>query len=586
MSHPPLRSLAVHQSIKEKVALLVEQALSAAIDGNELDLGGSAPPRVLLDRPKSKEHGDFATNLAMVLARPARQSPRKIAELLMARLATVDKKELLESIEVAGPGFINLRVKPSAWFKALGEVRKRGESFGRQEIGRGKKVNVEYISANPTGPLHVGHGRGAVTGDVCASLLQWTGFEVTREYYVNDFGNQVDTLARTVHVRYLQFLGEDVPLPEDAYPGEYVIPVARALLERDGDRWKGASEADWRPEVRTFAVARMLELIKEDLAAFNMHFDVYSSERDLHEDGAVSHCLDLLGKKGLLYEAEGGGRLFRSTEFGDDKDRAVVKRDGAFTYLAGDMAYHLNKMERGFQWLVNVWGADHAGYIPRMKAAVEALGGRPDLLEVITVQLVHLTRGGQPVRMGKRTGDFVTLRDVIDEVGRDATRLLFIARRSDAQLEFDLELAKRQSMDNPVYYVQYGHARICAILRRAQEEGHVIPQDVPSPDVLAALGLPEELDLAKRALSFPEVVAGAAQSLEPHRMVFYLQETIAAFHAYYTRYKNTDRVLSEDEQKTTARLFLVGALRQVLKNGLAILGVDAPERMDRPPEDD
>jgi arginyl-tRNA synthetase len=580
---PPARRWIVQVTVKEKVRARIEGALDTLLKAGTLVLEGDRP-EAGIEHPKSAEHGDFATNVAMVLARPARQPPRKIAEALVEALEANEADPLLVSAEVAGPGFINLRVRPAVWFGALDEVVREGADFGRSDVGARRPVNVEYISANPTGPLHVGHGRGAVTGDVCAALLDWAGFDVTREYYVNDFGNQVEILATSVHTRYRQIFGEDVALPEDAYPGEYVIEAAKALRDRDGERWREAPETEWRPAIRAFAIEAMLDLIRADLGAFNIHFDRFVSERALHEAGRVEKTLEVLRKKGLLYEAEEGGTLFRSTDFGDDKDRAVVKKDGGFTYLAGDIAYHLDKMERGYQRLVNVWGADHAGYIPRMKAAVMALGGAADLLDVRTVQIVHLTRGGQPVRMGKRSGEFVTLREVIDEVGRDATRLLFIMRRSDAQLEFDLELAKRQSLDNPVYYVQYGHARIRAILRRARKEGHPLPEGVPAPEALEALGLPEEIDLARRILAFPELVAGAAEALEPHRVVFYLQETIAAFHGYYTRYKQTDRVLSDDARKTSGRLFLMQALGQVLHNGLTLLGVDAPERMERPEE--
>ncbi len=572
--------------VKDRLIPVVEKALLRGVETGELPVEKGDLPPVVLERPRTPEHGDFALNTALVLAKSAGMPPRKVAEVIAAEIRSCEGGRVLESVEVAGPGFINLRVEHAVWFESLNEVPRLGDAFGRSDVGKGAAINVEYISANPTGPLHVGHGRGAVTGDVCATLLEWAGFEVTREYYLNDFGNQVEMLATSVFIRYRQLLGEQVDLPEDAYPGSYIIDVAKELLERDGPGWLGVPEAEWRPAVREFAVERMVDLIKSDLQAFNISFDEFTSERSLHERKRVRHCLDELEKRKLLYEAEGGGVMFRSTAFGDDKDRAVVKTDGAFTYLAGDIAYHLDKMERGYDRLVNVWGADHAGYVPRMKAAVQALGGRPDLLEVVTVQIVRLTRGGQPVRMSKRKGEFVTLRDVIEEVGRDATRLLFIMRRSDAQLEFDLELAKRQSLDNPVYYIQYGHARIQAILRRAEQEGHEAPKGILSAEALAALGLPEEVDLARRLLAFPEMVAGAAEALEPHRMVFYLQETISAFHAYYTKYKNTERVLSDDAAKTSGRLFLVTALKQVLRNGLALLGVEAPDRMDLPDEEE
>lgn len=567
--------------MRQKIQSIVEAALKRAVAQGDLSLEGDLPS-VEVELPRNPEHGDFATGLAMQLARPARKNPRQIAQLLIDHLE--DPEGVVEKVEIAGPGFLNFRLKPAVWFAALDDVFDRADAFGRAP-SRGKKVLVEFVSANPTGPLHVGHGRGAVTGDVISTLLDWAGWDVTREYYVNDAGNQVEVLAGSVHVRYRQLFGEEVSLPEDAYPGDYVIEVAEALKARDGDKWLTAPESEWRPALRQFAIDRMVELIKADLGAFNIRFDRFASERWYHDEGLVKQALEDLRGRGLLYE-EDGGVLFRSSDFGDDKDRAVEKKDGTHTYLASDIAYHREKLERGYDLLVNVWGADHGGYVPRMRAAIEALGRDPDMLHVVLVQMVNLTREGQPVRMGKRSGEFVTLREVIDEVGRDATRFFFIMRRSDAQFDFDLELAKRQSMDNPVYYMQYGHARIASILRKAAEAGHPAPEGRPDEAALTALGLPEEIDLAKRSLNFPEVVQGAAEAQEPHRIVYYLQETIAAFHAYYTKYKNTERVVSDDAVKTTGRLYLVAALKQVLRNGLEVLGVDAPEEMARADADE
>ncbi len=562
--------------MQERVRKLVETALREAVEAGELTVGEAALPKVVIEAPRRPEHGDFATNVAMSLAKVARRKPRDIAEVLVARLRETE----LESVEIAGPGFINLRLAPLAWGQALGKVLEEGEAFGRTSLGEGKKVLVEYVSANPTGPLHVGHGRGAVTGDVVATMLEWAGYEVGREFYVNDAGNQIANLTRSVHARYLQALGVDAEFPEDGYPGDYIVECAKALQARDGEKWKDASKEVWEPEIRVFSVAYMLEWIRRDLEAFGIVFDAFATESSIFERDLVTAALAELREKGLLQDEPDGAVLFRSTEFGDDKDRAVIKRDGGFTYLAADLAYHRDKLQRGNDWLINIWGADHAGYVSRMKASIQALGRDPEALTVVLVQMVNLTRDGEPVKMGKRSGTFVPLREVIDEVGRDAARLFFIMRRSDAQFEFDLELAKKSSNDNPVHYVKYGHARCASLLAKAKERGLPIPEGVPDAAALAALSLPDEISLCRELLSFPKVVGDAAQALEPHRIVYFLQETISTFHSYFTRTKD-DPILSEDPAKLAGRLFLVQSLKRVLKNGLSILGVEAPERMDR-----
>lgn len=568
-------------TVKDKVEDILNQALARAVESGALSADGEVPS-LSVELPRNPEHGDFAC-AAMALARTFKTNPRAIAEAIVAEL-TGD--ETIQSAEIAGPGFINLRLKPTLWFDALAEVHAAGEAWGRTKAGAGKKVNVEFVSANPTGPLHVGHGRGAVTGDVVSTLLDWAGWDVTREYYVNDHGNQVHMLTTSVYARYQQHHGRHVEVPEDGYQGDYIMDVAVALTERDGKKWLDIPEDEWRPAVYRFSVDRLQKAIEEDLAAFNIHFDVWKSERSLYEVDAVSKALAELESRGHLFTADNGATLFRSSDFGDDKDRAVIKEDGNHTYLAGDIAYHWEKLERGFDWLIDVWGADHAGYTTRMRGAIEALGRDPKVLDFLMVQIVSLTRGGEPIRMGKRSGEFVTLREVIDEIGRDATRFFFIMRRSDSQFEFDLDLAKKQSNDNPVFYVQYGHARIASILRRAEEQGVALPDGHPGEAAIAALGLPEEIALARRVLDFPNVVEGAADALEPHRIVFWLQETIAAFHSYYTRYKTAEKVVSDDVDKTAGRLFLVSALRRVLENGLTILGVSAPDRMERPDDAD
>lgn len=552
-----------------------------------------APPAV--DPPKRPDHGDFATNAPLILAKPARKSPREVAQILVDHLH--DPDGTVEKAEVAGPGFINLRLRPDAWFRALAEVLDQGDRFGRSSVGRGEKVLVEYVSANPTGPMHVGHGRGAVVGDTLASLLAAAGYGVTREFYINDAGGQIDTLGRTVHVRYRELFGEAVELPKDAYPGEYVVDIARRLKEKHGERYRRAPEAEWLPVFTDAAIADVLEVIRDDLRAMRITFDTWFSERALHQGGAVDRAIRALLDRDAAYEGvlpppkgqvdpdyEARPQLlFRASAYGDDGDRTLKRSDGRTTYFAADVAYHWNKAERGFERLINVWGADHGGYVKRMQAAVEAATGRKGTLEVLLVQMVNLTRNGVPVKMSKRTGTFVALRDVVDELGPDSTRILFLLRRPDAPLEFDLELAKKQAPDNPVLYVQYGHARIASILRKAHDAGHREPGfDL---EAMRTLTMPEERTLIRRVLAYPDLVERAALAREPHRVIFYLQETCAEFHAYYTQgWCIGERVISDDPKKRAARLFLCLCVRQVIRNALALLGVTAPERMDWPEE--
>jgi arginyl-tRNA synthetase len=593
--------------IRDLVVSLFEKALArGAAAGKWPTLAGS----FTVEPPRDPKHGDFAVNAAMVLAKPARRPPRELAQAIVDEVRAGEGAADVASIEIAGPGFINVRLTQDVWLRALAEVERMGPSFGRTEVGKGRKVIVEYVSANPTGPMHVGHGRNAVTGDGVARLLLWSGHEVTREYYVNDYGAQVQTLARSVHVRYQQLHGRTVELPPKSYPGEYVTDVARQLKQELGDRYLDAPEAEWLDLFRDRAVAHVLELIRGDLAAINIEFDVWSSEKALYQSGAVERFLAHLEQKGLVYRGklpppkskkgapapaakapagEGQGEddevsaeadltLFRSSQFGDEVDRPVKKGDGTPTYFCADIAYHWEKRQRA-DALVDVLGADHGGYVPRLKAALQALGYGADDLYVVLIQMVNLTRGGEAVKMSKRAGTVVSLQEVVDEVGRDATRFIFLTRRADAQLDFDLELAKQQTLDNPVFYVQYGHARIASILRKAAEAG--VPDARFDLDAARALTLPEEQDLVKRILAFPDLLAGAALAYEPHRVAFYLQETIGAFHSYYTGGKRTgERVIGPDERKTAARLYLVKSLKQVLANGLAVLGVSAPERME------
>jgi arginyl-tRNA synthetase len=567
----------------------------------------AAVPAFSVDTPRDPKHGDFAVNAAMVLAKAAGRPPREVAQGIVDAVRAVDAAREVATMEIAGPGFINVRVVGDLWLAALERAVAAGKEWGRTRAGEGKKVIVEYVSANPTGPMHVGHGRNAVVGDGVQSLLRWAGFDVVREYYVNDHGAQVQTLARSVHLRYQELHGRSITMPPKSYPGEYVKEIAAELRAEYGDRFLDAPEREWLATFRDRAVAHVLGLIREDLAAIRIEFDRWSSEKELYETGTVDRFVRSLEEKGLVYvgklpppKSKKGAQpvpqphgdaeeqvslsedllLFRSSRYGDEVDRPVKKADGTPTYFCADIAYHWDKRSRA-DVLVDVLGADHGGYVPRLEAALDALGASRHDLHVVLIQMVNLTRGGEAVKMSKRAGTVVSLREVVDEVGADATRFIFLTRRSDAQLDFDMELAKRQTLDNPVFYVQYGHARLSAIFQKASEGGIALP----AFDLEAArlLTMPEEQDLVRRVASFPDVLAGAALAHEPHRIAFWLQETIAAFHSYYTQGKKTgERVIGADPRKTAARLFLCRALKQVLANGLAVLGVSAPERMESP----
>jgi arginyl-tRNA synthetase len=564
--------------VKAIVAKILDATLVRAQASGALPPWPGRPAALqTLDAPRNPAHGDWASNVAMLYSKAASQKPRDLAQKIVEQL--VDPDHAVAALEVAGPGFLNFRLSPDVWWNELGAIQRQGQAFGRSNVGEGKRVDVEFVSVNPTGPMHVGHGRGAVTGDAIASLLTATGHEVTREYYINDAGNQIRTLARSVHLRYRELFGEKIELPEESYPGEYVIAIAEEVRRDHGERYRTAPESEWLELFSSLAVERVLAMIRADLQALGIRFDVWFSERErLHQTGALQAALDDFRKRDLLYDKD-GAVFFRSTLHGDDKDRPVVKSNGDPTYLAADIAYHKDKFARGFAWCLNIWGADHHGDIVRVKAAVQELGVDPERLKFVLVQMVNLLRDGQPFKMSKRAGTVVSLRDVVDEVGSDAARFFFLLRRSDAQLDFDVALARKQSNDNPVFYVQYGHARICSILHKAAELG--VPPPKHDLATLRSLTLPEELDLAKRILSLPELVAGAAFAFEPHRLVFFLQETVAAFHGYYTRYKSTEKVIGPDPTKTAARLYLCDCLRQAMANTLGMLGVSAPERMER-----
>ena len=551
---------------------------------------------VSVEPPREAAHGDAACNAALVLARQAGRKPREIAELLAERLRA---RAEIRAVEVAGPGFVNLWLTDEFWRVRLAELLATGPGYGAADIGQGRPVNVEYVSTNPTGPLHVGHARGAVVGDALANLLAHMGFAVTREYYVNDAGAQVDTLARSVHARYREACGEGIgAIPEGLYPGDYLVPVGEALLARDGRRWLDEPESIWLPEVRRFATDAMMDLVRADLDALGVRHDLFRSERALVEEGRVDDAYAALEAAGLIYrgvlEPPKGKRdedwepreqsLFRATAFGDDSDRPLRKSDGSWTYFATDIAYHRDKVERGFSDLIDVWGADHGGYVKRMKAAVSALSGDGASLDVKICQMVKLLDGGEQVAMSKRAGRFVTLREVVDEVGRDVVRFIMLTRRNDAPLEFDLRRVTEQSKDNPVFYVQYAHARACSVLRRGTE---VVPEAELTPAALAGADLASlddaaEIDLIRRLCQWPRVLAGAALAHEPHRIAFHLQELAGAFHLLWTRGKDDARLRFVDAERpaeTRARLALIGAVKIVIAEGLALFGVEPVQEM-------
>ena len=542
---------------------------------------------VAVEPPRDPTHGDLATNAAMVLAKGAGTNPRALAELIAPRLASLDE---VESADIAGPGFINIRLAPSVWHEELRAIAEQGTDYGRSSVGQGRRINVEYVSANPTGPMHMGHCRGAVVGDALASLLEYAGHAVVREYYVNDAGGQVDVLARSVHLRYLEALGRQIgEIPEGLYPGDYLKPVGEALAAELGDSQADLPEPSWLPLFRKRAVAAMLDLIRDDLAKLGVHHDLFASEAEVQASGAVDRAFALLDAKGLVYTGtlpppKGKAvedweptelRLFRSTAFGDDQDRPVRKSDGSWTYFAADTAYHMQKLEKSDE-LINVWGADHTGTVKRTQAAVEALAGRP-ALDVKLVQMVRLLRAGELVKMSKRSGSFVTLAEVVEEVGKDVVRFTMLTRKNDAQMDFDFAKVVEASKDNPVFYVQYAHARIRSLQRRAAAAGLALsgPADLGRLD-------DEELALVGLCAQFPRIVEAAALAHEPHRIAFYLGDLAAAFHALWNR-GNDDpsrRFLLEDNRELTgARLELAGSIGQILRNGLAIMGVTAAEEM-------
>ena len=553
--------------LKKDLRDLIIKAVEAARASGELNF--DALPAFEVETPKQADHGDLATNLALVLAKQARMPPRKVAEIMVSRVAA--PTGMLQKIEIAGPGFINFFIDDAFWYRVLPEIYALGPAYGDSDLGAGQKVQVEFVSANPTGPLHIGHGRGAALGDALANLLSATGHQVVREYYINDVGNQILTLGKSLYFRLRELRGEVIEFPEDAYQGDYMKELAGNYLAQGKAVPPAPPHEDDLLELGRYAGDAILEDIKKDLNDFGVHFDNWFSEMELFRQGLVDQSIRLLKENRFLYEKD-GALWFKATEFGDEKDRVVQRSNEAFTYFASDIAYHLYKFQMGYNLVVDIWGADHHGYVPRLQAAVKALGCGGEL-KVILVQLVSLLRQGEPVAMTTRGGTFVTLREVLDEVGKDAARFIFLSRRPDAQLEFDLELAKQQSSENPVYYVQYAHARLASVFRQAAAQG--IPLGAPDLSHLPRLSLAEELSLLKLLAGYPELVEAAARNLEPHRLTYFLTELASQLHSYY--YKH--RFINEDGELTRARLDLVAAVKTVLAHGLQILGVAAPETM-------
>lgn len=570
-------------TIRESLESVLYQALKAAVEAGELPL--NEIPQPSLERPREEGHGDWACTIAMRLAKAAHMNPRAIAQVIVDHLPA---NNLVESFEIAGPGFINLTLTNASFQAVVSEARQQGSDFGKSELSEPCKVNLEYVSANPTGPMHVGHGRWAALGDAIARVMRHAGYSVDEEFYINDQGNQMNVFGNSIVVRYQQLLGQDAEMPEACYGGAYIKDIAQAIIDVDGDKWLDANEDERLVDFRERGYAMMLDSVKDTLSTFGNNFDTWFSERSLFvadENGETKQqrAFDVMNEKGLLFEAE-GATFFRSTDYGDDKDRVLVKANGDLTYFMSDVAYHYDKMQRGYDHLIDIWGADHHGYIQRCKAMMAAWG-YPDALEVVLGQLVNLLRDGEPVRMSKRTGEMVTFQELIDEVGVDATRYLMLSKSADQAIDFDIEVAKKQDSSNPVYYVQYAHARICSILRKAGEARGMNVESAGIEEIVAELGLDDidlsplahesELALMRKMADFSELVAGAARDRAPFRLTHYAQELAGLFHSFY----GNCHVLGEEESVERARLALVDSTRIVLALSLDLLGVSAPERM-------
>ncbi len=555
--------------MKTKLKNMIKTAAKAAYKAGAINSDDFTP--VEIEEPKAGAHGDLASNFAMLNAAAQKMAPRKIAEAVVNHLA--DSDGIIDKTEIAGPGFINFFLNTSAWHPVLHEVHAQDTQYGACNIGDGQKIQVEFVSANPTGPLHVGHGRGAVVGDTVATILSFCGYKVFREYYINDSGRQIQTLGRSVYLRCLELAGRDITFPEDCYQGDYIYDIARILMDQSKEWMLGAGQDEAIAYCAKYASEKILNGIKDDLALLGVDFDNWFSEQSLYDSGRVDAAIKQFQADGLIYEKE-SALWFKTHAFGDEKDRVVVRQNGLTTYFASDIAYHRDKFDRGFDQIIDVWGADHHGYIPRISAAIKAAGKNDDRFHVILTQLVNLLRAGTPVAMSTRAGQFVTLREVIDEVGRDAVRFIFLTRHYESQLDFDLEVAKQKTNDNPVYYVQYVHARISSIFKKAKQEKNIktISGDAES---VSRLSEPEEIALIKHMARYPEVIQSAAQWMEPHRIAFYLMDLAATFHAYY----NKHRVLVNDLKLADGRLYLVLAVQKIIRNGLNLLGVSAPDAM-------
>ncbi len=554
----------LRSGLREALKEAVEKAISAG-ELPELEV-----PNFAVEVPRERDHGDFATNLAMMLAKPARNAPRKIADILVNNLK-VDRN-LVEKVEIAGPGFINFYLDRNWPLQGLPAIFEEDVNYGRVNLGAGKKVQVEFVSANPTGLLHMGNARGAALGDSLAGILDFAGHDVSREYYINDAGKQIENFGLSLEARYFQLLGREGDVPEGGYHGQDIIDTVKNFIEKYGDQYLDIAAEERRQALIEFSLDEKLGAIKKGLQDFGVEYDVWFSEQSLHDSGKVHEALKLLKDNGYTYEHD-GALWFKATEFGVEKDEVLVRQNGIPTYFAADVAYHMDKFRRGFDWVINVWGADHHGHVPRMKGAVKALGYDPDALDVVIMQLVRLFRGGEMVRMSKRTGQFITLEELVEEVGKDAARYFFVMRSSDSHLDFDLDLAKSQTNENPVYYIQYAHARICSILR--QPGAMEIMEKTREEKCLQKLSSEAELSLARRLVDLPEEIAYAAGQLAPHRIARYLHEVAGLLHSFY----NAHRVITEDKEASTARLALVDATRIVLRNGLHLLGLTAPEKM-------
>ena len=552
--------------MKTAIQIIIHDALEKARQAGELEL--SPFPEIVVEKPKDEKMGDFSTNIAMTLARSERKNPKMIAESVVRYLKNGD----LSQVEIAGPGFINLKMSHEFFLQRLKNVVKQGDDFGQTDVGQGTKVLIEFVSANPTGPLHVGHGRGAAVGDALGRILKKAGYDLSTEYYINDVGNQMNFLGRSTWLRYRELLGEAIEFPDDHYRGEYIKDIANEIIEQKRDEFLNLPEEECIPFFRKYATDNILQGIQKDLAEFRVTFDNWFSEQSLYDDNSVEKAIEWLKGKGHIYEKDGAVWL-KSSAFNDDKDRVLVKKTGEKTYFCSDIAYHQNKINRGFKKIINLMGADHHGYVPRMEAVLQAMGYDNKIFKILLIQFVSLLRAGEKISMSTRAGEFETLRDVVSEVGVDVARYYFLMRSSDTHLDFDLELAKQETSENPVFYIQYAHARICSIFRTAEEKGVV--WDRSNEVDLSLLVEEEEFGIIRAVLAFPEIVEKSARALEVHRISHYLLDMVSRFHGYYSRH----RVISDDKALTLARLFLLDAIRITIRNGFDLMGISAPEKM-------